>query len=254
MSAYLPIDIIDIDDNIDKLEMTHLLFDGSCGYDMRVPDEKVLDMLSKEILTLWISRQQLTGSFVATNLQLLTTDKRTEYQRYYFEINKEMASFFEKIVAKYHATKPDKNFNIIPSNCIKGKPSINVNIDTDFTHLYYNDNERDKTNLHNLMSSRLASYLTYDIHFSISFKNNHRSNYIPTFNTYGIRLNINKSIVEQEATKLSKRQMRLYSKLIFSKCNLLLPDEILDHIASFLVHHNSNKISETINTQILNII
>jgi hypothetical protein len=45
--------------------------------------------------------------------------------------------------------------------------------------------------------------------------------------------------------------MRLYSKLIFSKCDLLLPDEILDHIASFLVTDNSIKITEKIKTNVL---
>lgn len=264
MDSPFIIHIKDINNNIlDELVLTHLLFDGSYGYDMRVPDEKVLDMLNKKTLTLCITRNRLTASFVITNLQLLTTTyTQIEYQTCYFEINKEMASFFEKIVAKYRATKPDKKFNIIPPVNIGGKPYVNINIYR--AHFFYNDDEIDKTKSHNLLASHLASYLTYDVHFDILFKNNYKSNnksnYIPIFNPYGIRLNINKSIVEQEAIKLSKQQMRLYSKLIFSKLllpsgeTLVLPDEILDHIASFLATHNSTKIFEIINTQILSLI
>jgi hypothetical protein len=180
--------------------------------------------------------------------------------KYIFKVNSDLNSFFENIITKYHNTQSDKNFNIMPRGYTRNKESFVCISSSSHTNLsFYGNsifaNQYSANKLYALLTSIWAQYLQYDMCFDIHFENDHtsenKSDYTPYMHIYKIVVNVNPSIVEKESIVHSRKQLQLYSNLIFSKRGLCLPVEILDKIASFLVTDNSIKITQKIKTNVL---
>jgi hypothetical protein len=161
---------------------------------------------------------------------------------YPVELNSDLTNIFNKIIARYRDTEQDKNFNIILHKISETQlPNLTVRIGhvaVSFLGNVYNTlctTDR----LHKLANSEWSKYLVYSMSFTLTFTNDyesmHKSNYIPNIIIETITVDINPSIVKMKSVKILRKKVRTH----FSEQKWeYLPDELMDHIASFLDPEN----------------